>query len=95
MTSEQHNRKFIKEKFINYNLSDEIIEKIRVLCSEQYTNGLKQKEFDLNMDLIQQLQAYKEKNKEIRKEIKLFKKGKAYDCAEDLIDYIEEFILNE
>ena len=101
MTSKQHNRSVIKKHFKDYNLSNEVIEKIRVFSSERYVEGLKQKEFDITMDLEQQLQTYKDKEDKLRELIEKdyadikedFNKGFAFGKEMDYVWWLRERFL--
>lgn len=72
MTEAQHNRNYIKNIFKAFSPSNELVEQIRLFASERYVEGLRQKEFDYDMELQQENTKLKEQMDEAKENLQQF-----------------------
>lgn len=56
MSERELNRKWLKEQLKDFTYSNDFLEKILDLLSEEYKNGLQQGLFDKNMDMINMME---------------------------------------
>ena len=86
MTEEQLNKEWLRKKLKIFSCSNELLDKILELLSEQYINGLEQSRFDKRMLEFENHELRKEKREWINL-LDMFK-----NQQKEFIEYLEDYI---
>lgn len=79
MSEKELNMQWLKDRLKDYFCSNELLEEILKICSEQYIEGLQQGKFDCEMDYvlwqqdIEMIAKLRKDNEKLQQELKKYK----------------------